>query len=155
MCKRGRRGMQRNDYCGAILAAGRGTRMQPFSEQFPKPLLPVGNKPIIEHQIEIMKSVGINEIFVLIGHKGYEISKVLGNGARYDVSIRYVEQTNPLGIAHAVGRLGDDIDRPFLLMLGDIFFVPENLGSMFDRFEEQGGGAILGAKLEDDEQAVK
>jgi dTDP-glucose pyrophosphorylase len=88
-----------------------------------------------------MKSVGIREVFVLIGHKGYEIAKMLGNGARYDVSIRYVDQTNPLGIAHAVGRLGDDVDRrPFLLMLDDIFFVPENLGSMFDRFEEQGGG---------------
>ena len=143
------------EYTGAILAAGRGTRMTPFSENYPKPLLPICNKPLIQHQIEIMKSIGIRDIIVLVGHKGFEISKVLGDGSRMDVSLRYVEQTQMLGIAHAVGRLEPYIHRPFLLFLGDIFFVPGNLQQLFTLFEEQGQGAILAAKEETDLDAIR
>src|SRR5262245_35355956 len=116
--------MVTSKYCGAILAGGRGSRMQPFSERYPKPLLPVCNKPLILHQIEIMRSVGIRQIVILIGHKGFELSKTLGDGSQFGVTIRYVEQGSALGIAHAVGRLEREINQPFLLFLGDIFFVP-------------------------------
>jgi glucose-1-phosphate thymidylyltransferase len=141
-------------YMGAILAAGRGTRMAPFSDSYPKPILPICNKPLIAHQIEIMKSLGITDIVVLVGHKGYEIARVLGNGESLGVSLRYVEQTGMLGIAHAVGRLEPHIDRPFLLFLGDIFFVGADLPQMFARFEEQGGGAVL-AMREDEPEAIR
>jgi dTDP-glucose pyrophosphorylase len=141
-------------YMGAILAAGRGTRMAPFSDSYPKPILPICNKPLIEHQIEIMKSVGITDIVILVGHKGYEIARVLGNGESLGVSLRYVEQTGMLGIAHAVGRLEPHVDRPFLLFLGDIFFVPGDLSQLFARFEEQGGGAVL-AMREDEPAAIR
>jgi dTDP-glucose pyrophosphorylase len=144
----------RSKYVGAILAAGRGTRMAPFSDSYPKPILPICNRPLIEHQIEIMKSVGITEVIVLVGHKGYEIARVLGNGESLGVSLRYVEQTGMLGIAHAVGRLEPHIDRPFLLFLGDIFFKPGNLAEMFALFEEQNGGAVL-ATREDEPAAIR
>ncbi|MGB8472927.1 MAG: sugar phosphate nucleotidyltransferase [Candidatus Acidiferrum sp.] len=146
---------EKKDYIGVILAAGHGRRMVPFSESYPKPLLPVCNKPIIQHHIEIMKSLGISELIILVGHKGFEISKVLGDGSHLGVSLRYIEQTSMLGIAHAVGRLEPHIDRPFLLLLGDIFFVPGNLESIFARFEEQGGGAVLGTKEEFDPLAIR
>jgi NDP-sugar pyrophosphorylase family protein len=144
-----------NPYCGAILAAGRGSRMQPFSERHPKPLLPVCNSPLIVHQIETMRAMGIRRIVVLIGHKGFEISKVLGDGSRLGVELRYVEQTAALGIAHAVGRLEPEIDGPVLLFLGDIYFVPDRLERMMDLFEEQGGGAILATKEEQDPEAIR
>jgi len=147
--------MNPSKYVGAILAAGRGSRMAPFSENFPKPLLPICNRPLIQRQIEIMKSLGITDIVVLVGHKGYEISKVLGDGSKLGVSIRYVEQTSTLGIAHAVGRLEPHISKPFLLFLGDIFFVPGDLRPMFSLFEEQGGGAVLGTKEEQDPEAIR
>jgi dTDP-glucose pyrophosphorylase len=146
---------QKTKYIGVILAAGRGKRMLPFSENYPKPLLPVCNKPIIVHHIEILKSLGITDIVVLVGHKGFEISKVLGDGSNLGVSIRYVEQTSMLGIAHAVGRLESYVDRPFLLLLGDIFFVPDDMRSMFTLLEEQGGGAVLGTKEEADPAAIR
>jgi dTDP-glucose pyrophosphorylase len=129
--------------------------MQPFSERYPKPLLPIANQPLIVHQIEIMREVGIRKIVVLIGHKGFEIAKVLGDGRQFGVQIRYVEQTSTLGIAHAVGRLEPEIDHPFLLFLGDIFFRPGDLTAMFRLFEEQGGGAVLAAKDEPEMEAIR
>lgn len=140
---------------GAILAAGKGARMQPFSQRFPKPLLPVANKPMIVHQIEFMASLGIEDVVVLIGHKGYEIAKVLGDGARYGVTIHYVEQGQMLGIGHAVGLLEAEIgNNPFLLFLGDIYFVPANFRQLLSLYEEQGGGAVL-ATREDEPDKIR
>lgn len=143
-------------YIGAILAGGKGTRMAPFSERYPKPLLPVANKPLIQHQIEMMRELGIVDILLLIGHKGYEISRVFGDGSALGVRIRYVEQTQTLGIAHAVGRFEPYADRPMMLFLGDIFFVPDDLGQMLRRFESQDRrGAVLAAKEESDPKAIQ
>lgn len=147
--------MTTQEYVGVILAAGRGTRMAPFSEKYPKPLLPICNKPVIEYHIQTMKGLGIQDIVILIGHKGYEIAKYFGDGRAFGVRIRYVEQTATLGIAHAVGCLEPHIHRPFLLFLGDIFFVPGNLRRLLDLFEEQGGGAVLATKEEDDPEAIR
>jgi glucose-1-phosphate thymidylyltransferase len=144
-----------NKYVGAILAAGRGSRMQPFSERYPKPLLPVCNRPLIAHQIDVMRSLGIREVFVLVGHKGYEISGALGDGSQFGVRIKYVEQVQMLGIGHAVGLLERHITDPFLLMLGDIYFVPNHLETMRDVFEQQQGGAVLGTKEEHDPEAIQ
>src|SRR5688572_24168010 len=98
-------------FAGAILAAGRGSRMGPFGERYPKAILPICNKPLIQYQIEMMRSLGVTDIVILVGHRGYEIARVLGSGERLGVSLRYVEQTAPLGIAHAVGRLEPHLDR--------------------------------------------
>lgn len=142
------------NYTGVILAAGRGSRMHPFSDRWPKPLLPIANKPLIVRQIETMRSIGISRILVLVGHKGFEISRVLGDGSQFGVNIRYVEQSSTLGLAHAVGRLEPHINGAFLLFLGDIFFVHSDLRQMFRMFEQQGGGAVL-ATREDDIEAIR
>ena len=77
---------------GVILAAGASTRMLPLSDAYPKPILPVCNKPLIQYQIELMRSLGIEEIVVLIGHRGFEITKTLGGGRQPEVRLRSVEQ---------------------------------------------------------------
>jgi dTDP-glucose pyrophosphorylase len=138
--------MNEDRYCGVILAAGHGTRMQPFSTRYPKPLLPICDKPQIVHQIDIMRQLGIRDIYVLVGHRGYQLAESLGNGSSFDVRIHYVEQKSMLGIAHAVGQLEAHITRPFLLFLGDIYLVPDGMERMFAMFEEQGGGAVLAAR---------
>ncbi len=109
-------------YDGVILAAGRGTRMSPFSERYPKPLLPILNKPLIHHHIEYLRSLGVKNVFVVIGHLGHEIAQSLGRGEALGVQIQYVEQSDSLGIAHAVMQLERLIHRPFALLLGDIYF---------------------------------
>jgi dTDP-glucose pyrophosphorylase len=120
--------------------------MQPFSDRYPKPLLPVCGKPQIVHQIEIMRSLGIRDIYILVGHRGYQLAETLGNGSGLGVNIRYVEQKAMLGIAHAVGQLEPHLNRPFLLFLGDIYMVPDGIERMFSMYEEQDGGAILAAR---------
>lgn len=147
--------MPPSKYTGVILAAGKGSRMAPFSESFPKPMLPICNKPLIEHQVEIMRSLGINQIVVLVGHKGFEISKALGSGEALGVSIKYVEQTSFLGIAHAVGCMERHIHSPFLLFLGDIFFHRGKLDEMLEIFARNPGGAVLAVKEEHDAGAMR
>jgi dTDP-glucose pyrophosphorylase len=143
-------------YIGAILAGGKGTRMGQFSDRYPKPLLPVANKPLIQYQIEMLRALGIVDILLLVGHKGFEISRVFGDGSALGVRIRYVEQTQTLGIAHAVGRFEPYVDRPILLFLGDIFFVPRDLSQMLRQFQAQERkGAVLAAKREADPQVIR
>jgi glucose-1-phosphate thymidylyltransferase len=107
---------------GVILAAGKGARMYPFSERSPKPILPILNRPLLAHQIEVMRDSGISDIHIVVGHLGYQVSAAFGDGSQYGVRIRFVEQESTLGLAHAVGALETRVQLPFLLMLGDIYF---------------------------------
>ena len=146
--------LERSKYMGVLLAAGHATRTGTLRDEFPKPILPIGNKPLLVHQIELLRSMGIIDITVLIGHKGYQITRVLGDGERHGVRLQFVEQKSMLGIAHALGQLENYVDRPFLLFLGDIYFVPKDIGSMFRVFEEENCGAVLATKQETDVSAI-
>jgi dTDP-glucose pyrophosphorylase len=107
---------------GVILAAGKGARMYPFSERSPKPILPILNRPLLSHQIEVMRECGITEVHIVVGHLGYQVAGTFGDGSQYGVKIHFVEQESTLGLAHAVGALESRVQVPFLLMLGDIYF---------------------------------
>jgi NDP-sugar pyrophosphorylase family protein len=107
---------------GVILAAGKGARMYPFSERSPKPILPILNRPLLAHQIEVMRDCGISEVHIVVGHLGYQVASAFGDGSSYGVHINFLEQESTLGLAHAVGALEPRIELPFLLMLGDIYF---------------------------------
>lgn len=145
----------RVDLEGVILAAGKGTRIQPFSDHYPKPLLPVFNRPLLLWQVEAMRELGITDILIVVGHLGHSIVASLGDGSRYGVRIRYVEQQETLGIAHAVGQLEPHVTRPFLLFLGDIFFETRDLASMLERFDEPEVDGVLAVKLEEDREAMR
>ncbi len=147
--------MTDSPWLGVILAAGHGSRMGPFGEEVPKPVAPICNKPLLVYQIEQLRALGINEIIVVIGHLGHVITDTLGNGAAYGVRIRYVEQSQRLGLAHAVGQLEPHVDRPFVLMLGDIFFEVTDLDRMVREFEEHHPAAVLATKHEPDPAAVR
>ena len=140
---------------GVVLAAGKGTRMRPFSEHWPKPILPVLGKPLMAYQLEMMAGLGIRSVVVVIGHLGHEVVRTLGDGSRFGVRITYVEQEETLGIAHAVSRLEQHVDRPFFLFLGDIFFATENLASMTERFHQGKLGGVLACKREPNLDAIK
>jgi len=145
-----------DELMGVILAAGKGTRMRPFSEHWPKPILPVLGKPLTAYQLEMMAALGIRRVVVVIGHLGHEVVSALGDGSRWGVSITYVEQEETLGIAHAVSRLEPHVDRPFFLFLGDIFFVTENLGDMVGRLRsEREVAGVLACRREQNLEAIK
>jgi dTDP-glucose pyrophosphorylase len=147
--------MKQDKLIGVILAAGRGARMQPFSSQYPKPILPICNKPLLVYQIESMRAIGIEEIIIVVGHKGFEITRVLGSGEKYGVNIQYVEQESTLGIAHAMGKLERLVDAPFLLFLGDIFFFTSDLRVMADKMFNGNARCVLAVKVEEDSEAIK
>ncbi|MBN1878567.1 NTP transferase domain-containing protein [bacterium] len=140
---------------GVILAAGSGARIRPLSFDVPKPLLPVCNRPVIAHQIDYMKSVGIRTIYIVVGHLGRLIMDEFGNGRHLGIDIRYVIQEKPLGIAHAVYQLEDDLNGPILLFLGDIFFVPDRLERMISTFNEKNACAVLAVKHEPQIEMVR
>lgn len=139
---------------GVILAAGKGTRLMPFSSRFPKPLLPVLGRPLIEHQIEQLRALGVERVLIVIGHLGAEIVRHLGDGTRLGVSIEYVEQGEALGIAHGLARVERWVDRPVMVLLGDIFFVHDGLERMLDVLDE-GADAVLAVKEETDVDAIR
>lgn len=142
-------------YMGIILAAGKGARIYPFSNSFPKPLLPIANKPIIQYQIELMAKMGIKEIIIVIGHLGYEIVRKIGQGEEFGVKIKYVEQKNTLGIAHAVGSLEPYVNSPFIMFLGDIYFMTQSIEKLFQKMEDEKLQCVLATKVEHDIDKIK
>ncbi len=144
------------NFIGVILAGGKGFRMESFHSNYPKAILPICNRMLIEYHIEEMSKTGIKKIIILIGHLGSKIADAIGNGERFGVKITYVEQGQTLGIAHALGKLERCINSSFLLFLGDIFFVTESgLGSMVHLMEKSGANAVLATKIEHDRDALK
>ncbi|MCB9832282.1 MAG: NTP transferase domain-containing protein [Planctomycetes bacterium] len=140
---------------GVILAAGKGSRLDPFNAHYPKPLLPIGNKPIIEHHLELFRALGIRRAKIVIGHLGDRIVSHFGNGDRFGIEIDYVEQEQTLGIAHAVGRLANEVFGPFLLVLGDIYYAPRHFQTLIENYELQGGGAVLAVMREPDPAQIR
>ena len=140
---------------GVILAAGKGSRIQPLNLYLPKPLLPVCNKPIIQYQLEDMRRIGVENVIIVVGHLKEEIISYFGDGSSLGLSIRYVEQHKTLGIAHAVAQLENVVDSPFILFLGDIFLVSKNLQTMERMFWERRAGAVLAVKREDNPEYIR
>lgn len=109
-----------------ILAAGKGTRMWPLSENIPKPLLPLGGLPIIERQIQELIKVGVEDLYILIGYRMKEISDYLDN-AKLDININYIVQEQQNGTGHAVNQAKGRINGDFYCLNGDLVINAENL----------------------------
>lgn len=103
-----------------ILAGGFGTRMGNFCETSPKPLTPVCNKPVLEHQIEALKKEGISQFVFVLHHFAEKIMNYFGDGSRFGVEISYFCEKEPLGTAGALTNL--DLKEDFLLLNGDLIF---------------------------------
>jgi MurNAc alpha-1-phosphate uridylyltransferase len=105
-----------------ILAAGLGERMRPLTDRTPKPLLPVGGKPLIGWQIERLRAGGFGDLVINHAHLGMQIETRLGDGSAWGVQIRYSDEGAPLetagGIAKALHLLGE---APFLVTNGDVY----------------------------------
>jgi NDP-sugar pyrophosphorylase family protein len=104
-----------------ILSGGLGTRLRPFTEVIPKPLLPIGEKAVLEIQIEHLKANGFDHIFLATNYKSDYIENFFGNGDKYGVKLTISKEDKPLGTAGPVKLLQNQLnDKPFLVMNGDI-----------------------------------
>lgn len=102
-----------------VMAGGYGNRLRPLTEELPKPMLPVGNKPLLELIVEQLKQAGIRQVNVATHYKGDVISEHFKNGEAFGVDIRYVKEDQPLGTAGALSLL-EEVDEPLLVINGDI-----------------------------------
>lgn len=103
-----------------ILAGGLGTRLRPFTEVIPKPLLPIGEKAVLEIQIEHFLKNGFNEIFLATNYKSQYIEGFFGDGSRYGVKLEVSKEEKPLGTAGPLLLLKEKLTEPFVTMNGDI-----------------------------------
>ena len=108
-----------------IMAGGKGTRIASITkDEIPKPMLTIGNKTILEHQIDCLKKSQIDEIIIVIGHLGEKIKNYFNDGSKLGIKITYFEEDpdKPLGTAGSLYYLKEKIKEDFVLVFGDVFF---------------------------------
>jgi glucose-1-phosphate thymidylyltransferase len=126
---------------GVVIAAGKGTRLRPLTEDKPKPLVEVDGQPILTYCLDELVGLGVEELFVVVGYKKEQI--ITRYGDEYEgVPITYCHQREPLGIAHALLTVEEHIDDDFVLMLGDNIF-QANLGDVVERIHEDRADAAF------------
>jgi NDP-mannose synthase len=103
-----------------IMAGGKGTRLFPYSALFPKPLMPLGDMPILELLLRRMKAAGVREVILAVNHLRHLIEAYFGNGSELGMRLRYSSEEKPLGTAGALGNLLDVLDETFFLTNGDL-----------------------------------
>lgn len=103
-----------------ILAGGLGTRLKPFTDAIPKPLLPIGEKSLLEIQIQRLRASGVDTVFLATNYKSEYLSNFFGDGSKFGVTLEISKEDKPLGTAGPVGLLKEKLTEPFLVMNGDI-----------------------------------
>jgi len=103
-----------------ILAGGKGTRLKPYTTVFPKPLMPIGDKPILEIVVRQLKSQSFDEILMAVGHLAELIMTFFNDGSKYGIRIKYVREDQPLGTAGPLALMKDELKETFLMMNGDV-----------------------------------
>lgn len=118
-----------------VLAAGRGTRLRPLTDERPKPLVEIDGKPLLTHCLEELVAIDTEELVIVVGYRKEQIIEYYGDS--FDgVPITYVHQAEPHGLAHALLQAESEINDDFMLMLGDNVF-RGNLDTVVQRQQEQ------------------
>ena len=118
-----------------ILAAGEGNRMHPLTYTRPKVMLPLANKPILEHLLLEAREAGIREFIFVVGYHGDTVRQYFGNGDGWQVTIEYVTQRKQLGTTHALRMVERSVDGKFLLINGDVIVGEKDIRRMVTKNE--------------------
>ncbi len=105
-----------------ILAGGLATRLRPLTDKIPKALVPVAGKPFLLYQLEYLKSQGIREVVLLVGHQAEKIQDEFGDGKKMGLMIEYQVESNPLGTGGALIHGRRHMDKESLVLNGDTYF---------------------------------
>ena len=103
-----------------IMAGGKGSRLYPYSASLPKPLMPLGDKPVLEILLNQLRTAGITEIILAVSHLRHLLEAFFGDGSRFGVSVTYSFEDKPLGTAGPIGLVLDRLEDNFMLMNGDL-----------------------------------
>jgi len=102
-----------------VLAGGKGTRLAPYTKILPKPLMPIGDMPVLEVLLRQMKGSGVDEVILTVGHLAELLRAFFGDGRQFGVKIAYSYEDSPLGTAGPLSLI-DGLDDTFLVMNGDV-----------------------------------
>jgi len=134
----------RNRLSAVVMAGGLGTRLRPLTQDVPKPMLPVGGRPVLERIVEQLREAGINSVRVATNHRAEKIIEHLGDGRRFGVQIDYPSEDEPLGTAGALGMV-EPSDWPLLVVNGDVV-TKLNFRSMLDFHQEHGADLTVAVR---------
>jgi len=125
-----------------ILCGGKGTRLGSIAAEIPKPMLPVGGKPVLLHQVELLKRYGITEIIMITAYLADVIENYFSDGKKFGVSISYFRETAPLGTTGGIKEIDERLDSDFFLLYGDVM-VNMNLARLIEFHKEKKATATL------------
>jgi NDP-sugar pyrophosphorylase family protein len=103
-----------------IQCGGTGTRLRPYTSILPKPLMPIGSRPVLELLLKWLRRNGIKEVFITTGYLGHLIRSVCGDGSQWNMQIIYTQEMEPLGTIGPLSLLREHLDAPFLALNGDV-----------------------------------
>jgi NDP-mannose synthase len=103
-----------------IMAGGKGSRLYPYSASIPKPLMPLGDKPVLEILLIRLRTAGITRIILAVNHLRHLLEAFFGDGSRFGISVTYSFEDRPLGTAGPIGLVLDELEDNFMLMNGDL-----------------------------------
>ena len=128
------------------MAGGEGTRLRPLTSNQPKPMLPLGNRPMMEHIVRLLKEHGFDEIVVTVAFLANNIRTYFGDGSDFGVRMVYATEETPLGTAGSVRNAMEELrDERFLVISGDVL-TDIDLGSIVRFHEDRGALATIGLK---------
>lgn len=119
-----------------IMAGGKGERLKPLTDNLPKPLLKIGDKPILEHNLQHLIDYGITSFFISVNYLGYMISDYFGNGDSYDINIQYIKEEQPLGTIGSAALINNFLYENVLVLNADVL-TNIDLEDFFNEFIEQ------------------
>ncbi|HLT89811.1 MAG TPA: sugar phosphate nucleotidyltransferase [Woeseiaceae bacterium] len=122
-----------------ILAGGKGTRLRPLTAVFPKPLVPLGHRPVIEILLEKLKNSGLRDITISTGYLAELVMAVCGDGSKFGLSIRYAREEKPLGTAGPLGQM--DLGSGTVIVLNGDLLTTLSFADVL-RFHEQQGADV-------------
>ena len=105
-----------------IVAGGKGTRISSIANNIPKPMIRIGDKPVLEHEIICLRDQGFKDIILTVSYLGEIIMDYFGDGSKFGVHIDYFFEENPLGNAGALFKIKDKLNEDFLLLNADALF---------------------------------
>ncbi|KDE57221.1 glucose-1-phosphate thymidylyltransferase [Halostagnicola sp. A56] len=114
-----------------VLAAGQGTRMRPLTESLPKPMLPVADGSLVEHNMRAAVAAGTDELILVVGYEGETVRDAFGDTFE-GVPVRYAAQDSQEGTADALRAASTHVDGPFAVLNGDIVYRRESLAALFE-----------------------
>ena len=126
-----------------VLAAGEGARLQPITATRPKHLIEVAGKPVLEHNLEALKSSGIDEVIIVTHYLGDMIHRYFGDGKRFGLKLKYVEQATTIGTGNAVSTAEPYIEGDFVLVYGDLLFTYYTIRKMIHQYNLEKPAAVI------------